>query len=223
MTGGPGGSPDPTGGYIYADYGAEPDPTHRPLYLHHVLEFLRPLPSGAAVFDAGCGGGDFAIGLDEAGYEVFGGDLSPSAIEHARTLGIGRFERASLYENLGAPFGRKSFDAIVCIDVIEHLYSPQSFVDQAAAALPADGLMVVTTPYWGYAKNVVLALTNRIDRSLTALWEGGHIKHFSRSTLGELMQRNGFEEVAFRGAGEGIRAYLPYLWSGMAVAYRRKG
>lgn len=166
--------PSSVGGmHIYADFGVEPDPSHRPMYLCAVLEYLAGLSSGAAVLDAGCGGGDFSVGLAEAGYAVFGSDLSPTAITHAQYLGIGRFEVASLYDSLTDPFEREAFDAIVCVEVIEHLYSPATFVRRAFEGLKPGGLLIVTTPYWGYLKNVVLAVTNRLDRSLTALWEGG--------------------------------------------------
>lgn len=207
--------------YYYVDYNDSPDPSHRPLYLKTVLNFLKPLKKGATVFDAGCGGGDFAIGLAEAGYIVFGSDMSPSGVAHARSLNVGKFEVASIYSPLAAPFERKSFDAIVCIEVIEHLYSPVTFAKRAYEALEPGGIIILTTPYWGYFKNIVLAVTNRMDRSLTALWEGGHIKHFSRATLGQLMTERGFETIGFEGCGEGWRAHFPGLWNGMAMAFRK--
>lgn len=186
-----------------------------------MLGFLSELPPGAAVLDAGCGGGDFSIGLAEAGFTVFGSDLSETGIAHARSLGVGEFRVASVYEPLAEPFGRTTFDAIVAVEVIEHLYSPQGFARQAYAALAQGGICVVTTPYWGYLKNVLLAVTNRTDKALTALWEGGHIKHFSRATLTRLMQDAGFEAVGFAGCSEGARRLFPGLWSGMAMAFRK--
>jgi 2-polyprenyl-6-hydroxyphenyl methylase/3-demethylubiquinone-9 3-methyltransferase len=212
---------DSAGWYTYQDYDTRPDPSHRPMYLAAALDFLRPVPKGSAVLDAGCGGGDFAIGLAEAGYTVFGSDLSPSGIAHARSLGVGEFTVSSLYEPLAAPFGRGSFDGIVCVEVIEHLYSPKTFAAMAYDALRPGGILVVTTPYWGYLKNIILAVTNRIDRSLTALWEGGHIKHFSRATLTQLMEEQGFETIGFKGCGEGLRRYTPFVWNGMAMAFRK--
>jgi lysozyme family protein len=88
-------------------------------------------------------------------------------------------------------------------------------------AVRPGGLVIVTTPYWGYLKNVVLALSNRTDRSLTVLWEGGHIKHFSRKTLTRLMANEGFRVVGFNGCGSGWRAHVPYLWSGMLMVFER--
>jgi 2-polyprenyl-3-methyl-5-hydroxy-6-metoxy-1,4-benzoquinol methylase len=67
---GAGGNPH----HIYADYTEKPDLSHRPMYLAATLEFLRELPRGAAFLDAGCGGGDFSIGLAEAGRNILDWD-----------------------------------------------------------------------------------------------------------------------------------------------------
>lgn len=209
------------GSYNYAAFDEEPDPTHRPMYLAAVLSYLSGLPRGAAVFDAGCGGGDFSIGLAEAGFTVFGSDMSQSGVAHACSLGTGQFKVASVYEPLAPPFGRTTFDAIVSVEVIEHLYSPRTFAMRTFEALEPGGVLVVTTPYWGYFKNIALAVTNRVDRALTALWEGGHIKHFSRATLTRLMLDAGYEVIGFTGCGMGVRGIVPGMWNGMAMGFRK--
>ncbi len=208
-------------GYSYADYEENPDPDHRPMYLRRTLDFLNELPAGAAVLDAGCGGGLFSVGIKEAGYAVYGIDMSRSGINAAEKREIGRFKVASVYQDMARPFDRHDFDAIIAIEVIEHLYSPARFAEMIHQALKPGGIVVISTPYWGYLKNIVLAVTNRIDRSLTALWEGGHIKHFSRRTLTQLMENAGFEVIGFAGCGEGWRAHSPWLWNGMLIAFRK--
>lgn len=207
--------------YTYAQFDDKPDPDHRPLYLKKVLQTLAPLPAGAAVLDAGCGGGLFSISLKEAGYDIYGLDLSETGIKAAQARNTGQFKVASLYDHLGEPFGRERFDAIIAIEVIEHLYSPAQFARRLFEAVAPGGPVIITTPYWGYFKNLALALTNRTDRALTALWEGGHIKHFSRQTLTTLMERQGFETVSFTGTGEGWRAAIPGVWSGMLMVFRK--
>lgn len=205
-------------GYTYDDYRLNPDPPHQPMYLDLVLRWLRSDPTIKSVLDAGCGDGNFAASLADAGYQMRGLDMSESGIELASARGIGSFTRASIYDDLTSPFaGVASFDAIVCIEVIEHLYSPRIFVRLAFDALRPGGLLILTTPYWGYLKNVALALTNRIDGSLTALWDGGHIKHWSRKTLSSLLAEQSFEVIGFSGAGRPV----PYLWNGMVMVARK--
>ena len=206
------------GTYTYDDFDLNPDPRHQPMYLDKVLRRLRSDGSIRRVLDAGCGDGNFAASLAEAGYEMFGLDMSRSGIRIASGRDIGTFRNASVYDDLTAPFaGVTTFDAIVAVEVVEHLYSPRIFVRQAFDALQPGGLLIVTTPYWGYVKNLGLALTNRMDTALTALWDGGHIKHWSRKTLSSLLVEQGFEVVGFDGAGRPI----PYLWNGMVMTGRK--
>jgi 2-polyprenyl-3-methyl-5-hydroxy-6-metoxy-1,4-benzoquinol methylase len=208
-------------GYTYASYDDDPDPSHRPMYFSKVVKHLSRFQNIANVLDAGCGGGDFSEGLYEKGFKVCGLDLNESAIRVAQGRQIGTFVVSSVYEDLLAPFGLSSFDAIFSIETIEHLYSPRLFLSRAKDALRPGGLLIITTPYWGYLKNIALAVTNRTDRALTALWDGGHIKHFSRATLTEIVTEYGFEVVAFEGCGEGVRARTPYLWSGMLMIFQK--
>jgi 2-polyprenyl-6-hydroxyphenyl methylase/3-demethylubiquinone-9 3-methyltransferase len=203
--------------YSYHDY-STPDPAHQPMYLSKVVGVLRA--SGAmTILDAGCGDGSFTASLAEAGFNVYGLDLSEGGIARAKqTHPHLSFATASVYDDMRTVFsGTSYFDAIVSVEVIEHLYSPATFVNRVRESLTPSGVVVITTPYWGYFKNVALALTNRVDRSLTALWEGGHIKHWSRSTLTQLFERHGFRSVYFSGAGRRI----PFLWNGMVMAFKK--
>lgn len=68
--------------------------------------------------------------------------------------------------------------------------------------LPKDGMLILTTPYHGYFKNIVSALLGRMDSRHGALWGGGHIKFWSRKTLLQLLERNGFRVAHFEGEEE---------------------
>ena len=196
------------------------DPPHQPLYLAKILRHLQCGSGVKTVLDAGCGDGNFTASLSqEGGFSMYGMDLSSGGIALARERWPNiTFVEWSLYDNLGEAFeGVRAFDAIVCVEVIEHLYTPSTFMQRAFEALQPGGLLILTTPYWGYLKNIVLAVTNRTDRALSALWEGGHIKHWSYRTLRTLGEQNGFEFVAFEGAGRSI----PLLWKGMIMVFRK--
>jgi 2-polyprenyl-3-methyl-5-hydroxy-6-metoxy-1,4-benzoquinol methylase len=207
-----------TDGYSYQNLELHPDPPHQPMYLRKMLKYLGAQRSIRTVLDAGCGDGNFAASLADAGYDIYGFDMSASGIKIAQRRGLGRFAQASVYDDFTTIFDDMDvFDAVVAVEVIEHLYDPRLFIKRARAALKDEGLMLVTTPYWGWFKNVVLAVTNRMDRSLTALWDGGHIKHWSRKTLTELMTEQGMEFIAFEGAGRPV----PFLWNGMLLVFRK--
>ena len=73
--------------------------------------------------------------------------------------------------------------------------------------LKPNGKFIITTPYHGYIKNLLLAITGKMKRHFTVLWDGGHIKFFSVATLKNLLLTTGFKDFKFNFAGR-----HPYLW-----------
>ncbi len=201
--------------YRFRDHGSNRPGSWRYLW-QPVIEELASLPSRSRVLDAGCGNGTFVQALFEQGYDVCGTDLSEKGIEHARSLGMpGRFEVASVYDNLLELFGQP-FDAIVSLEVVEHLYDPQTFAQRVHQALKPGGRLIVSTPYHGWLKNVVIATRGKHDHHFDPLTVGGHIKFWSRSTLSKLLTDAGFEVEGFRGAGR-----FPYQWKSMILTARK--
>jgi 2-polyprenyl-6-hydroxyphenyl methylase/3-demethylubiquinone-9 3-methyltransferase len=201
--------------HLYGTYGAEEPHTHSYIW-PPVLRRLSHLPAGSRVLDAGCGNGTFARRLASLGFDVCGIDLAESGIAQARRLSPGsRFEIASVYDDLGELFGRP-FDAVVSLETVEHLYDPRTFVGRVRDGLRPGGLFVVSTPYHGYLKNLALAVTGRLDAHFTALWDGGHVKFWSRRTLTALLTEKGFRVTECLGAGR-----LPYFWKSMILVARR--
>ena len=94
--------------------------------------------------------------------------------------------------------------------MIEHLLYPKELVKAAKKCLKRGGVLILTTPYHGYWKNLVLALTGKMDNHFHVLWDGGHIKFFSVTTLTELLTTERFSDIRFKFAGR-----YPYLWKSM--------
>ena len=172
------------------------------------------------VLDLGCGNGWIARCLLDAGIDVYGVDASISGVEIANGLVPGRFFQLDVQSGqLPVELDSISFKTVISTEVIEHLYDPRGFFDFANRILTrggqSGGKMVVSTPYHGYLKNLVLALVGKTDSHFTVLWDGGHIKFFSRSTLESMLVERGFIVERFEGAGR-----IPYLWKSMLVAAR---
>jgi 2-polyprenyl-3-methyl-5-hydroxy-6-metoxy-1,4-benzoquinol methylase len=203
--------------HVYgAGYGAEKADTTHSYVWQPVLQQLASLPAGSRVLDAGCGNGVFARQLLDKGFNVIGMDLEESGIVHARKLCPGvRLEVGSVYDNISIRFGQP-IDAVVSLEVIEHLYDPRTFVGRVRECLRPGGLFVLSTPYHGYLKNLLIAMGGRFDAHVAPLWDAGHIKFWSRRTLTSLLGEKGFRVDAFIGAGR-----LPYLWKSMILASTR--
>jgi 2-polyprenyl-3-methyl-5-hydroxy-6-metoxy-1,4-benzoquinol methylase len=202
--------------YQFRQYTVRPEGHHR--YLHPVVLRLleKYVPEGTPLLDAGCGNGGLAGKIADR-YPICGADLSESGIAAARQLcPQGSFEVASVYDDLASLFAQR-FGAAVSLEVIEHLYDPPAFMRRLHDAVEPGGIIILSTPYHGYLKNVVMALADRLDGHYHPGSAGGHIKFFSRKTLGRLYQKAGFDVLEFAGCGR-----LPFLWKSMVLVGRRR-
>ena len=183
-------------------------------FMPHVLELAANFGPRARVLDVGCGNGFTCGEFLKRGYQAVGIDLSRLGIEIARkTHPQGRFEVLPADDKLLENLGEAPFDIVVSTEVVEHLYSPRDYARGCFKALKPGGRFICTTPYHGYLKNLALSLLGRWDTHANPLWDGGHIKLWSRRTLGRLLTESGFTKLQFRGVGR-----LPFLWMTMAVA-----
>jgi 2-polyprenyl-6-hydroxyphenyl methylase / 3-demethylubiquinone-9 3-methyltransferase len=107
---------------------------------------LRPL-TGLRLLDVGCGGGLICEPLARLGAAVTGLDPAPETIEAARRHAAGQNlnidYRAARVENLLAENIR--FDAVVCLEVIEHVPDPGAFLKSCGALVRPGGLMLLST------------------------------------------------------------------------------
>lgn len=168
----------------------------------HTLAYLLPkvlkcLPRPpASTFEIGCGNGSTARELITHGYSVCGIDSSDQGIQYAQRYGS--FIVQSVYDDL-SEWG--TFDAVLSLEVIEHLIDPRLFAQRVKSLLKPNGVAIISTPYHGYLKNLALSVAGKWDDHFTALWDGGHIKFWSRNTLKELFNEVGMNEIAFYRVG----------------------
>jgi 2-polyprenyl-3-methyl-5-hydroxy-6-metoxy-1,4-benzoquinol methylase len=192
------------------------NPEHHHAYLiAPLLELIvqKALPSSSTlrILDLGCGNGHLTYLIAQQGYEVVGIDDSESGIKFARlSYPNCHFIQSSIYDLSNNNDLETSFDVVISAEVIEHLLYPKELVRAAKKCLKPSGQLILTTPYHGYLKNLVLALSGKLDRHFTVLWDGGHVKFFSVATLKTMLELEGFTDIQFKFAGR-----LPLLWKSM--------
>lgn len=102
-------------------------------------ELLKRLPPRAKVLDIGCGDGRLLQALPED-YRKFGTELSAGAAESSVEKGI----RIVAHEDVvGGVHG--DFDAVVMVDVFEHLKEPHGFLRSVLPRLKIGGLLGIAT------------------------------------------------------------------------------
>jgi cyclopropane fatty-acyl-phospholipid synthase-like methyltransferase len=203
----------------YKDYGfADEQASHMHTYFMPViLRLAGDLKPGTRVLDVGCGNGAACAEFIRRGCTVVGIDLSEQGIAVARkAYPEGRFELLAADADILNKLGEAPFDLVISTEVVEHLYDPRSYARGCFAAVKPGGVLICTTPYHGYFKNLVLAVLGKWDSHANPLWDGGHIKLWSRTTLGKLLTEAGFTDLVFQGIGR-----FPGLWMTMAMVAKR--
>lgn len=170
------------------------------------------------VLDIGSGNGKLCSELNCLGYEVVGVEYDKRGFEISKSSNPNiHFYNYGVQDNPSLLLNHENlFDAVVSTEVIEHLFSPHLLPIYAKAALKAGGYLVITTPFHGYLKNLALSLLDKWDSHHTVLRHGGHIKFWSRKTLKQLLEENGFVEVGFYGVGR-----FPYFWKSMVMVAKK--
>jgi ubiquinone/menaquinone biosynthesis C-methylase UbiE len=93
-----------------------------------------------------------------------------------------RFEQASIY---GLPYGDKSFDLVVCCEVLEHLEEPERALAELLRVSKRH--LIVSTP-----REPLWRVLNCMRGKYLGQWGNtpGHIQHFSATGLLSLLRRH---------------------------------
>src|SRR5215470_6052948 len=130
------------------DPNGESRPLHdlNPARLGYVVE--RVTLKNARVLDIGCGGGILSEALARAGAQVTAIDLAPRVLEVAR-LHLFESQLAVDYREISvealAADMPGAFDAITCMEMLEHVPDPGSVVRACAALLKSGGRLFLST------------------------------------------------------------------------------
>ena len=167
----------------YSDYALQEKPLTATF-----KRFLKQLDAmgltGGTLLEVGCGYG-YLLGAARPYFDkIAGTDFSSKAVERAKPLADAIYQGGVD----ALPEGER-FDCIIAVEVIEHIYDPNRFIDQLIARLKPGGWLVMATPDMGSWWRRVLG------RRWPSFKLPEHVTYYDQNTLTELFNRNGFDSV----------------------------
>lgn len=173
----------------------------------------RYIPVGATCLDVGCGDGKTAgLWLSGTGRLYIGVDVSIEGVRMAQSLGL---DARVLEDTERLPFPDDTFDAVVCVEVLEHLFLPHASASEILRVLKPNGVLIATTPNVAYIKRRVelglFGVWNPFGDALSVEqpWRDPHVRFFTPHTLRRMLAGVGFSEIDIGGHQGLIRGLAP--------------
>ena len=156
---------------------------------------LDAVPGGAKVIDIGSGPGGLATKLVEKGCEVAVVDqYTPDSVA---ALNVRVFSQ-DLDDQL--MFDAGSYQVLLLLDVIEHLKSPERFLDELRQRFDhTPRMMVLTTPNVAFLPQRFMLLLGQFNYGRTGILDRTHTRLFTFRTLEHLLRDAGFKIKEVRG------------------------
>jgi len=152
------------------------------IYLSIFIKYVE----SSKILDLGCGTGHLALELIQEGYDTCAADLSKELVDYAnlRARNAGCKLNAVQMDIQNLPY-REAFDAIVCLDVLEHVEDDRLALDNINRALKSGGIMICAVP-------ALSTLYGRRDQRI------GHFRRYDREVLIQGIESAGFSLCAVR-------------------------
>lgn len=138
------------------------------------------------------------------GWSVEGVDLDPKAAENIEDEDISVYT-GDIHDST---FDGKKYDAIIAIAVLEHILQPKRFIRRIRSIMGDDGIVLLQIPNPS-------SLNAKMSRLFNQAWdmycEPGHLYHYKKNHLEELLIDCGFEVCTYETSTVRIRGKIPFL------------
>lgn len=165
-------------------------------YKRKAITLLPDLSKGSKkprVLDIGCGSGLNALRIKERGYDVYGIDISPTAIKKLKSCGI---NGQVMDVNIGLDFSDEEFDFVWFTEIIEHLQSSLRILKDIFRVLRPGGFLIMTLPNSCFYPYRILEF---FGKAPSEIQHPEHIRFFSKSMITRYLTESGFQIKIFMG------------------------
>ena len=148
---------------------------------HEII--LKFAGNSSAVLDIGCGSSKIILDLKDAvGMDILLRKLRFLKPNHDKLVQGSTF---------ALPFKNESFEVVINSEVIEHVPQDPAIMNEMRRVLRAEGVLILGTP--DYSRWSWVVLEWMYGKVLGGGYADEHITHYTRQSLEELIEANGFE------------------------------
>ncbi|MFM7365155.1 MAG: glycosyltransferase [Cuspidothrix sp.] len=144
------------------------------------------------ILDFGCASGYLANFLKKQGCKVTGLEINSEAAEIARQYCEEVFVCDLDFHSLHDILGDRKFDVAVFGDVLEHSRNPWKVLEQTKDFLNPSGYVVASIPNIAHGAVRLALLEGNFDYMPSGILDDTHLRFFTRKTVEELFERNGY-------------------------------
>lgn len=156
---------------------------------------LIPVTRGR-ILDIGCADGTFTkvILENSKAKKIIGIDVLSSSVAYVKK----RFARSKklsfkVADALRLPFLNREFDAVFCLEVLEHVENPGGVLSEIHRVLKNNGYIIVLVPSENWLFRFIIWPLWLLWRG--KIWKGTHLNNFSGDKLVEMMEKERFKVV----------------------------
>ena len=179
---------------------------------------LKLLPAGDSLLDVGCGPGTLLWGSRSRYSRLVGLDISASQLLVAtEVLANCNAELLQVdIEDHGIPFGDGEFDAVVCLVVLEFVFSPERVLSEIRRVLSPRGVAIVSVGNIVSLRNRLRTLIGRAPYTsrFAGAANGGVLNWFGPSEFISLVTNADLKvlRMVCSGRWAGLRRVRPHLF-----------
>ncbi|MBN1896584.1 MAG: class I SAM-dependent methyltransferase [Candidatus Aenigmarchaeota archaeon] len=181
-----------------------------PNYSNKMLFARKHLDGCRSVLDVGCGQGDYFPMYMEMNVKYCGIDIDPRVAKGNERIKVASSERI--------PFGDNEFDAIVIMDVIEHVADDIKSISEIHRVLSPKGKLIISVPNarFPFTYDPVNGFLRFFGRHIPiGAWSWGHRRLYRREEITRLVESSGFEilgvEEVTHAFVSSFISYIPYM------------
>jgi len=159
---------------------------------------VSSIPAGYSVLEIGCGTGLITREIALKAGHVTGIDVSKRMLDMARSnleASGSKNVELILADAYSLPFGRDSFQIVICCNVLHIVKEPEMILREAARVLSPGGRLVAITYLHGERTRIRQAFELKVMRFMHFIGKLPYLSRYRREDLKKFFENNGFEII----------------------------